>query len=126
MALVEGVSAEREHRIPDLLDHGAVVALRKALLEEFRFKLCHLLGHFLGHDTADIVSAAQRVATQDLGKLHHLFLVHNHAVRFAQNLFQVRMVAVDFFLAVLTRNEVRDLFNRPRAVKGVHSDQVKD
>ena len=36
------------------------------------------------------------------------------------------MVAVDFFLAVLTRNEVRDLFNRPRAVKGVHSDQVKD
>ncbi len=126
MALVKCVSAEREHGVPDLLDHRLVVALVQALLEEFRLELCHLFRHLLSHDTADVVSATQRVATQNLGKLHHLFLVHDNAVRFAKHLFQVRMVAVNLFLAVLTGNEVRNLVNRPRSVQGVHSDKVKD
>ena len=126
MALVECVPAEREHRIPHLLNQGHVIALVNALLEKFRLEFLHLFGHLFGHDAADVVSATQRVPAQNLGKLHHLFLVNNHAIRFTKHLFQIRMVAIYFFLAVLASNKVRNLINRPRAVQGVHSDQVEN
>ena len=126
MALVEGVTAERKHRIPHFLDQRMVIAIGFTFREKLRFQSFHLLRHFLCHDTTDIVSTTQGVSAQNLGQFHHLFLVNNHTVGFAKYLFQVRVVTVNFFFTLLTGNKVGNLFQRPRTVQGVHSDKVKN
>jgi hypothetical protein len=46
--------------------------------------LAHLLLVFLAHRAAQQIGLAQRVPGDDVGDLHHLFLVHNHAQRLFQ------------------------------------------
>ena len=126
MALVEGVTAERKHRVPHFLDQRVIITIGFTFLEKLRLQFFHLLRHFLCHDTTNIVSATQGVSAQNLGQFHHLFLVNNHTVGFAKYLFQVRVVTVNFFFTLLTGNKVGNLFQRPRTVQGVHSDKVEN
>jgi hypothetical protein len=56
----------------------ALLGLRA--LDEQAAVLGHLLGLLLAHRAPQQVGAAQRVAADDLRDLHHLFLVHDHAV----------------------------------------------
>ena len=69
-----------------------------------------LRGHFLGlllpHGAAQDVGIAQRIPGQAIRDLHHLFLIHNHAVGLFQNLFQLREIVGNLLAAVLAVDEV--------------------
>ena len=42
--------------------------------------LRHLFGLFLTHRPPQHICSAQRVTPNKLGDLHHLFLIHDHAI----------------------------------------------
>jgi len=61
----------------------------------------HFFGLFLTHGTTQQVSLSQRIATQHLRYLHHLFLIENHPVGIRQNRFQAGMQEIN--LCLITR-----------------------
>ena len=84
--LIESVTGKLRHQIKYLLN----LFLREAALDRALRKALTLLRHFfsflLAHCAPQQVSFTQRISRQAVGDLHHLFLIHNHAKRFLQNL----------------------------------------
>ena len=72
------------------------------------------------------VGTAERVTSQHLRDLHHLFLVQDHAVGRLQDGFEVRVRVLDFHAAVLAIDEVVDHagLQRPRAEQRDQRDDV--
>ena len=70
-------------------------ASRGGALQEHRALLRHLLRLLLAHCAAQEVGAAESVAGQDLRDLHHLLLVHDHAVGASQYRLEIRMQVID-------------------------------
>ena len=99
--LVEAVLGELLHQVEDLRRGARVdAALGRAGLE-LGALLRHFLGLLLAHRAAQQVGAAQRIAGQDLGDLHHLFLVHDDAVGGRQHRLQRRVRETHLGHAVL-------------------------
>ncbi len=99
------------------------------------FKAAALLGHFvrllLTHRTAQHVRAAEGIAGQHLGDLHHLFLVQDDAVGRLQHRLQRLVLPLDvrvgdLFAPVLTVDEVihHARLQRPRTEQGHQCDHV--
>ena len=86
-------------------------------------KDCPMVGHFFGifltHRTAQHISATQRVATQNLRGLHHLFLVHHDAVGLRQHLCNQGVWVLNLFASVFTRHKTRNQIHGARAVERV-------
>src|SRR5439155_25154561 len=51
---------------------------------------------------------AESVARKDLCSLHHLFLVDEHAIGFARDWLQKRMLIFDFHLGMAAADEIRN------------------
>ena len=99
--LVEAVLGEFFHQVEDLGGDARIhAAFARTDLELGAF-LGHLDRILLAHRAAQQVGPAQRIAGQDLGDLHHLFLVHDHAVSRRQRRFQRGMRVADRGVAVL-------------------------
>jgi len=86
--LVEAVLGELLHQVEDLRRRARVHAAFGGAGLELGAFLRHFLGLLLAHRATQQVGAAQRIAGQDLGDLHHLFLVHDHAIGRRQHRFQ--------------------------------------
>ena len=93
-------------------------------LDEDRPMLGHLLGQLLAHGLAQQVGAGQRVAADLLRDLHHLFLVHHHAVRRRQDRLQPRIGIRGALAPRLARDIVGNQLHRTRAVQRDQRDDV--
>ncbi|MNK26768.1 hypothetical protein D3C87_451090 [compost metagenome] len=124
--LVEAVPRELLHQVEQLDRQVRIMAFFLGALLEQLAVLGHFFGLFLAHGAAQQVGAAQRIAPDDLGDQHHLFLVDDDPVGALQRAFQVRVEVVHCGAAVLAVDEVVDhaRFQRPRAVQGQHGDDV--
>ena len=93
-----------------------------------KFSRCfgHLLDLLLAHRAAQHVGAAQRVARQDLRRLHDLLLVDHDAVGLAADRLQQRMLVFDPHLAVTAVDEFGNQLHRPRPVKRDQGGDVLD
>ena len=76
------------------------------------------------HGLAELVRLALGEAGELLGQQHHLLLIHGDTVGIVQVLLHVREVVRNSLLALLTRDEVRDIVHRTGPIEGVHSDEV--
>ncbi len=122
--LVEAVTGELLHQVEQL---RALVPRNAVLLgtgDEDVALQGHLLRLLLAHGPAQQVGAAQRVAADHLGDLHHLLLVHHDAVGRAQDRLEPRIEIVDALPAVLALDEFRNQLHRPRAIQRHQGDDV--
>ncbi len=124
--LVEAVARELLHQVEDLVGLGGPDLVGGGTLAEDLAVLGHLLGLLLAHRAAQHVGAAQRVAAQHLGGLHHLLLVDHDAVGLGQHRLHQRMRVLHGLLAVLARDEGGDQVHRARTIQGHQRDQVAE
>jgi len=118
MRLVKPVPRELLHQIENPLRLLLENLVIRAAIQEFRALRRHLFFLFLAHRAAQNIRFAQRKTRQPVRNLHHLLLIQNHAVRFLQNVLQLRQFVGDFRLSVLPVDKVVDhsALNRPRTV----------
>ena len=91
MRLVEAVARELLHQVEEQRGLGLGHAVLRGAFDEDGPVRGHLLGLLLAHRAAQQVGAAQRVAADLLRDLHHLFLVHHHAVGRRQDRLEARV-----------------------------------
>jgi hypothetical protein len=99
--LVEAVLGELLHQVEDLRRGARIHPAFGGAGLELAALLRHFLGLLLAHRAAQQVGAAQRIAGQHLGDLHHLFLVHDHAVGRRQHRLQRGVRIAEFLDPVL-------------------------
>ncbi len=122
--LVEAVSGELADQLEDLARLRLGHAARDGAADEGRALLVHLLLDLLAHGAAQQIGAAERIAAQLLGDLHHLLLVDHDAVGLAQDVLERRIEIVGLLLAVLAADVARDVVHRARPVEGDDGDDV--
>ncbi len=124
MRLGEAVGGELrdllEDRGRELLRHAA----RDRALDEGLALGVHLGLDLLAHGAAQKVGAAQRVARELAGDLHHLLLVDDDAVGLLQDRLEQRVQILGLLDAVLAVDVARDVVHRPRPIERVHGDDV--
>ena len=103
VALVEAVFGEALQQVEDRVGLGAVDAALGRALDEVLALLLHLLADLLAHGAAQQVGLAERVAGQDLRRLHHLLLVDDDAERLAQDRLELGMDVFRLLQAVLAQ-----------------------
>ena len=84
----------------------------------------HLRLDLLAHGAAQQVGLAQRIAGQDLGDLHHLFLVDDDAERLLQHRLHQGMDVIGRRVAVLHRAIQRNVGHRTGTVERHQRDDV--
>ena len=127
VGFVEPVAGELLEQVEHLVRLGrADLVLLGAALHEGLALQDHLLELLLAHRAAQEVRAAERVAGEDLGRLHHLLLVDEHAVGLAGDRLEERMRILDDLLAVAALDEVGDEVHRPRPVERDERGDVLD
>ena len=85
----------------------------------------HLFGFLLTHRSTQEIRAAKRVACKLLGDLHHLFLVHDDAVRRRKHIIHQRMKSSDSLTTVLALDEVVN-HSRAQRARTIQRDSRND
>lgn len=125
--LVEAVSGELVDQVEQLVGlAGRDLVDRKAALDEPGALRVHLSLDLLAHRAAQKVGLAQAVASQDLRRLHHLFLIDEDPVGFGQYPCEQGMRIGDLLAPVLARAEARDIVHRAGAVERDERDDVAE
>ena len=125
MAFVESVVGEFFQKVED----GRRFFLRDVIVlpapgDEVDPLLGHLLLVLFAHGAAQEIGLPQAVASQQVRRLLHLFLVNEDAVGLLGNLFKERMVEIDLRLALLALDVVGDERHGTRTVKGAERVHV--
>src|SRR5205085_10869370 len=68
--------------------------------------------------------AAERVAADLLRDLHHLFLIHHHAVRRLENRHEARIDVFDALAAALARDIIGNELHRTGSIERDQRDDV--
>ncbi|MCY1493744.1 hypothetical protein D9M68_275870 [compost metagenome] len=116
--LGEQVENQVRLRLRHFVLHGAV--------DEAGALLIHFLLDLLTHGAAQKIGFAERVAREHLGDLHHLLLVDDNALRFLEQMVDLRMNRLDFFLAMFASIVDRDVLHRARAIERHQRDDILD
>ena len=122
--LVEAVACELLHVVKNLIGLLLREAVARRAIPEYLALHRHFVGLFLAHGAAQHVGAAQRIAAQNLRHLHHLLLIHHHAVGVFENAFNARVGVLHRLAAELARNIGGDQVHRAGPVQRVHRNQV--
>src|ERR1039458_10661330 len=85
MRFVETVASELFHLVEDFASRGLWMAQGCGSTHETVALLSHLFGILFAHRSAEQVGLSERIAGQDVGDLHHLFLINDHAQRLFEN-----------------------------------------
>ncbi len=126
MRLVESVTTKRLYEGEDALGDPRVDAMLLAALDELLAILRQLRGNLLGHRLAELVHLAPAKAGELHRDLQHLVLVHDDAVRLAQQRLQSRMQILGRDLTMLGLDELRNRLHRAGTVERDHGRQVLD
>ena len=124
MALVEAVARELRHLVEDHRGARLLDVVLGCAFDEVRALGIHLRLDLLAHGAAQQVGAAQRIARQDLGDLHHLLLVDHDAVGLFQDALERRMQVVGLLLTILDADIGRDVVHRAGPIERHQRDQV--
>ncbi len=127
MRLVEAVAGELLHEVKEVARRFLALKPRsRAPGHEALALLGHLLELLLAHGAAEEVGFAERVTGDEVGDLHHLFLVDDDAVGLRKDGLELIELVDDFAAAVLAFNEVVDhaALNGAGAVEGVERAEV--
>ena len=118
VGFIESVAGEFLQQVENLvgLFLRDIVGLGTTLHEQ-RTLFLHYLDLLFTHRPAQQVRTPEGVAGQNLGRLHHLFLINQNAVGFLRDRLEQRMRVFDFHLAVTAANEVRNQIHRTRAIQ---------
>ena len=112
----------------DLLEDRGRELLRdpagdRALDEDLALGI-HLGLDLLAHRAAQQIGAAQRVAGELAGDLHHLLLVDDDAIGLLEDRLEQRVQIFGLLDAVLAVDVARDVVHRTRPIERVHRDDV--
>ena len=124
VALVEAVIGEALQQFEDRLRLARLDAARDRAGDEAGALRLHFAADFLAHGAAQQVGLAERIAGQDLRRLHHLFLIDDDAVGLAQDRLELGMDVFGRFEPLLARAIGRDVRHRPRPVERDQRDDV--
>src|ERR1035441_6465390 len=118
MRLVESVSGELLHLVEDFAGYAFGMPLSRGSAHEALALLGHFVGVLFTHGTAQQVSLAERIAGNDVGDLHHLFLVYDDAERFLENSLELRQHVFNLAPPPLALDKVVDhaTLNRAGAI----------
>ena len=122
VGFVETVAGEFFHVVEDFVGFFARNALFCRTFGKDFAVFHHFFGFFLTHGATQQVRAAERVAADNLRRLHHLFLIHHNAVGRRKDAFEQRMDVLEF-LSLHTRDEVGNVVHRTRAVERHEGDK---
>ena len=117
MALIKPIAG----KLSDLFEYAVGLRFIDAALNGTRDKprllLVHLLLLLLAHGPAQEVGLAQRIACQDLGDLHDLFLIDYDAVGFFQHRLEAGMQHVGSLAAKFAVDIGVDIVHRARPIE---------
>ena len=98
--------------------------LPTAPLTKTRALLLHLLADLLAHGAAQKIGLAERIAGEQLRRLHHLFLIDDDAEGFLQHGFELGMDVIRLLGAVLAQAIGRDIRHRAGTIERDQRDDV--
>ena len=122
MALVEAVAGELVDQVEQFvgLGLGDLVVLAQPSTKVARWaSISDLI--FLPIARRSRSALAERIASEDLRRLHHLFLVDEDPVGLLEDAFEQRVRIFDRLLAVLAAAEHRDVVHRTRTIERVRA-----
>ena len=122
--LVEPVARELLHQAEKLVPLALAHAVSGGARDEYPAMLRHLLRQLLAHRAPQKIGAAQGIATDQLRDLHHLLLVHHHAIGRAENGLEARIGVLHALPAVLAVDKIGDEVHRSRPIERDESDEV--
>ena len=121
---VECVRSKGLPVLPNLFENGFGMPALDSALHKLGLHLVEYGLNLFAHRLAKHVGLTLCKAGQLLRQQHHLLLVDRDSVGLAKVVLHVRQVVGDGLGSVLAANKARNVLNRPRAVQGVHGDQV--
>jgi hypothetical protein len=124
--LVEAVPGEPLHVVEDLAGAALGKALGRGTVHEDLALLGHLGGVLFTHRAAQEVSAAERVAADDVGDLHDLLLIDHDAEGLLEQRLELGQLVLDLAAAPLALDEVVDHGHRAGAIQSVERGEVFD
>ena len=126
VGFVEAIPGELGHQVEDGPRDVLGMMVGRRACHEVRALLLHLLLVLLAHRAAQQVGLAQRVARNDIGDLHHLFLVDDDAQRLLQQRLQLRQHVLHRAPPPLAFDEVVDhpALDGPRPVESIQRRKV--
>ena len=124
VAFVEAVAGELGDLLEDRRGLGRLDAALDRAIDEALALRFHLRLDLLAHGAPQQVGAAQAVAGQRLGDLHHLLLVDHDAEGLGQDRLQAGMQVVGLLLAGLDVDVLGNVVHRAGAVERHQRDQV--
>ena len=125
VAFVETIAGELVDQIEQLVGLAGFDVVRGGTaLDESRALVVHLLLDLFAHRTAQQIGTAERIAGEDLRRLHHLFLIDEDPVGLLQDAFEQRVRIFDRFVAILAPPEHRDVVHRAGTIQRVERDDV--
>lgn len=113
VGLVERIRGERLPVSPDFFAHRAVVPVSHSPVEKIALHLVQHVLFLFPHRLSQRIGLPFGKSGQLLREQHHLLLVNRDAVGILEVFLHIRQIVGDRFPAVLTRDEVRDIFHRP-------------
>ena len=117
MRFVEAIARKFVDQVEQLVRLFCVDLVGLAPLDE----ACALRVHFrldlLAHRAAQQIGIAQRKPGKHLCRLHHLFLIDEHAIGLGKNPFEQGMGIFDGDTPVLAVAEQRNVVHRSRTIK---------
>ena len=124
VALVEAVIGEACEQFEDSFGLPALDVALDAAGHESTALLLHLAPDLLSHRPTQQIGFAERVAGEDLSRLHHLLLIDDDAEGLAQDRFELGMDVVRLLHAVLARTIGRDVGHRAGTIERNQRDDV--
>ena len=124
MALVEAIAGESGDLVENLRRLATVNAVIRGALHKGIALGVHLGLDLLTHRPAQHIRPAESVASQNLRRPLHLFLIDHDAKGFGQHRLQLRVHVIGIFLAMLTGDVFGDIGHRPRPIQRNQRDDV--
>ena len=126
MALVETIAGELCDQLPDSSASFLAIPFPLATFDELLSVLVNQRLFLLADRFNAGIGTGQLDPAQTVQDPHHLFLVDHHAVGFAQDLLQHRMLVFGLLTSMLDFDVVIDhaAFQRAGAVEGIGGDNV--
>ena len=132
MGFIEGILGKIRHFIKDSVGCcfinaiGDTARYTKFLIavDKILALLGHNIGFFLGHSSAHKVTSAKIIAGQLHNDLHNLFLIHNTAIGWLENLFQLRAFIADGCDIIFALDVAGNEIHRARTIKGNAGNDV--
>ena len=123
---VEAIAGKFSHQLEDIARLGPVDAARFGAFEETGLLLVHLLLFLLAHGAAQQIRLAERIARQDLGDLHHLFLIDDDAIGLLEHALEIGVETINFGAAEFAIDIDVDILHRAGTIERDQSDQILD